>query len=101
MTRNKARVTREPYRGPAERNRRGRPRAAVETPLSRWLDDARKTRAWAASRLHVTRQYIDRLARGSSRPSLDLAVKIEELTGGRIAVSTWMRPKARTRRTRE
>lgn len=59
--------------------KRGRPRKR-ETALSRWLDRVEMTRDEFAERLGVTRPYVDHLCRGSRRPSLELAFKIEKLT---------------------
>ncbi len=74
---------------PRLRRPRGRPRSEVITLFSRWLDANERDRAWAADQLGVSRSYVDRLARGSSMPSLDLALKIERLTGGAITPAMW------------
>lgn len=68
----------------------GRPRKR-ETPLSRWIDQAGKTREEIAERLVITRTYLDRLCRAERRPSLPLAVEIEKLTDGAVPVEVWTR----------
>ncbi len=74
---------------PRLRRPRGRPRSEVITLFSRWLDANGRDRAWAADQLAVSRSYVDRLARGSSMPSLDLALKIERLTRGAVTPAMW------------
>lgn len=52
-----------------------------------WLDEHEISRAEFAEELGVSRTYLDRLCRRERRPSLELAVKIEEHTD--IPVSYW------------
>jgi transcriptional regulator with XRE-family HTH domain len=69
---------------------RGRPRKR-ETVLSRWIDEAGKTREEVAQRLFIARTYLDRICRGERRPGLELAIEIEQLTGGAVPVEVWKR----------
>lgn len=66
----------------------GRPRKS-ETPLAAWLDREGMTRDHLADKLEVTRQYVDKLCRGASKPSLQVALAIEKLSGGTIKPSDW------------
>src|SRR4051812_26759875 len=76
--------------GGMEKSMRGRGRPRVrETVLSRWLDRTRADRDQIAGNLEISRSYLDRLANGSRRPSLALALRIEKLTVGEVAVGSW------------
>jgi hypothetical protein len=75
---------------------RGRPRKR-ETPLSRWIDEAGKSRDEVAARLVIGRTYLDSLCRAERRPSLELAVEIEKLTNGAVPVEVWTRVPAHSR----
>ncbi len=70
--------------------RRGRPRSPTTSKFSAWLDAAGITRDMAADKLGVSRAYIDRLARGESRPSLPLAAKIDAFSKGAVALAAWV-----------
>lgn len=69
---------------------RGRPRA-TETKLSRWIDAEKLTRDDVADRLGIGRTYLDKLCRAKSRPSLELALDIEKLTGGAVPATDWLK----------
>jgi len=69
---------------------RGRPRK-TETKLSRWIDAQGLLRDKVAVQLGIGRTYLDKLCRGKSRPSLELAVEIEKLTRGAIPASDWLK----------
>jgi transcriptional regulator with XRE-family HTH domain len=58
--------------------------------LSRWMDAQSLTRDEVAARLDVRRTYLDKLCRGESRPSLELAFEIEKLTRGSVPASDWL-----------
>jgi transcriptional regulator with XRE-family HTH domain len=75
--------------GRAQKNIRGRPRSS-ETKLSKWIDAQDLTRDQVATKLSVGRTYLDKLCRGASRPSLELAIEIEKLTRGAIPASEWL-----------
>ena len=66
----------------------GRPRKR-QTPLSRWLDKSRFSRDEFAAKLGITRTSLDRLCRADRRPSLALALRIEEETSGAVTVRDW------------
>lgn len=66
----------------------GRPRKC-DSPLSRWLDNSGLSRDEAATELEISRPHLDRLCRQERRPSLDLAVRIETLTGGAVTTASW------------
>lgn len=68
----------------------GRPRAAPATPLAEWIDADGRPIAEIADLLGVAVSYVNRLRRGESRPSLELAIRIEELTGGDITARSWV-----------
>jgi DNA-binding XRE family transcriptional regulator len=56
-----------------------------------WLDEHRIDRKRLADALGVNRRHIDHIAREDRRPSLDLALKLERLTGGRVGVAYFAR----------
>jgi transcriptional regulator with XRE-family HTH domain len=68
---------------------RGRPRKR-ETKLSRWIDASGMSRDDVAHELGVGRTYLDKLCRGQHLPGLEVAFRIEQLTGGAIAASDWI-----------
>jgi transcriptional regulator with XRE-family HTH domain len=68
----------------------GRPRSG-NNALGRWIDRHGWTRDRVAARLGVSRRYLDRLCNGDRRPNLELAVRIEDLTGGEVSVRYWLR----------
>jgi transcriptional regulator with XRE-family HTH domain len=74
--------------GKTKKRGRGRPRKR-ETPLSRWIDAATRTREDVAEELGVTRVHLDRLCRNERRPSLELALAIEKLTAGAVPATFW------------
>jgi len=45
--------------------------------------------AWA-KRLCVSRSYLSGLVNGNKSPSLDLAVRIERLSGGEVPATSWV-----------
>lgn len=68
---------------------RGRPRAATLSPLGEWLDASGKDRDWLAGKLVLSRSFIDKLCRGHSLPGVEIAYKVETLTGGKIDLAMW------------
>ncbi len=58
--------------------------------LADYVKDNRMSQRELARRLNVDPSIVSRLLNGQMRPSLDLAVRIERLTGGRIVASSWM-----------
>lgn len=75
-------MAREPKQGV------GRPRK-TETKLSGWLDAAGMTRYQLADRLNVARGHVDKICNGERRPSLELALEIEQLTDGAVPAAYW------------
>jgi DNA-binding XRE family transcriptional regulator len=72
--------------------KRGRPRKlSAQTPLSCWLEEHRIERSAFASKLGITTEYLYRLCRNSRRPSLELALKIESVTNGKISSTYWVK----------
>ena len=52
--------------------------------LKRYLDEKRLTYREFAEKLGIRTQYVQSIAYGKQKPSLDLAVKIEEITNGEL-----------------
>ncbi len=77
-----------PQTSPKPRQKRGRPRKQ-ETALSVWLDREGLTRDDLAAKLDISRPHVDRLCRGSGRPGLELAIRIEKLSNGAVQAAGW------------
>ena len=60
-----------------------------------WLDANEIDREQLAGALGINRRHIDHIAREDRRPSLGLALKLEELTGGRVGVDYFAQIPAR------
>ncbi len=52
--------------------------------VKKYLDEKRLTYREFAEKLGVSAQYLQNIAYGKRKPSLDLAVKIEELSNGKL-----------------
>lgn len=59
------------------------------TDLAKYLDRAKIRQADFAAEIGVTQATVSRLAKGVSIPSLELAVRIERLTGGAVTAVSW------------
>jgi hypothetical protein len=68
------------------KKRAGRP-TVRQGLFGQWLLTHEQNRAQVARDLGIDRRYLDHLARDDRRPSLELAVKIEQLTNGLVPVS--------------
>ncbi|MDP3766688.1 MAG: helix-turn-helix transcriptional regulator, partial [Dehalococcoidia bacterium] len=67
--------------------RPGRRSPRPDHPLAAWLDGRRQVAV--AKDLGISKDHLSRLSSGRSRPSLALAQKITDYTGGRVPVSAW------------
>ncbi len=70
------------------KRRMGRP-VTRRSKLGEWVDAQGWTRQQLADELGLVVGSAARLCRGERRPSLELAIKIEALTGGAIPVAYW------------
>lgn len=59
------------------------------TPLAAYMDEANLTDAALARAVGRERSTITKLRHGTALPSLDLALKIAALTGGRVPVTAY------------
>ena len=57
--------------------------------LVRWLADSGKMRIEVAAELAISGPFLTQLAGGHRRPGLDVAVRIERLTGGAVRATDW------------
>ena len=64
----------------------GRP-PAHEGKLALWIKKSGKSRLEVAGALGISRKYLDNICREIRRPSLEIALKIEKLTGREIPMS--------------
>jgi transcriptional regulator with XRE-family HTH domain len=74
----------------------GRP-VTRRSKLGEWVDAQGWTRQQLADELGITVGSAVRLCNGVRRPSLELAIKIERLTGGAIPVTCWIEVPAHTK----
>lgn len=58
--------------------------------FSEFIRSSGQNRATWADRLGVSRSYLSDILNGNKTPSLDLAVRIERLTGGAVPASSWI-----------
>jgi transcriptional regulator with XRE-family HTH domain len=52
-----------------------------------------------AQKLGVSQAYLSQLLSGQRRPSLELAVHIEQMTGGAVPTTSWIDDRAKTEDT--
>ncbi|MFN6976790.1 MAG: helix-turn-helix domain-containing protein [Gemmobacter sp.] len=62
--------------------------------LAAYIKATGTTQGALAARLGVSDGYLSDLKSGKKRPSLDLAFRIEALTGGAVPASAWRQPPA-------
>ena len=80
---------------PVARNKRGRGRPVEKRgKLGTWVDEHGWTRQQLADELGIKLASAARLCSGGGRPSLEMAVKIEDLTEGTVPVRYWLRIRA-------
>lgn len=68
-----------------KRKRNGKRRG----PLAAWMAANKKKLKDASAQLGVSVQHLSNLIHGHSKPSLEIAVKIEAATGGAVTVGSW------------
>jgi DNA-binding XRE family transcriptional regulator len=70
---------------------RGRPMNEEKiSTLGLWVKSSGLSRKEVAEKLGISLSYVHLLCRGERRPDIDLAFKIEELTG--IDAKSWVKP---------
>lgn len=60
--------------------------------LKEWLQKKGRKQTWMAEQIGVTETYVSLIANGR-RPSLSLALKIREVTGGAVDPGSWEKTK--------
>lgn len=68
----------------------GRPRSTDQNALSVWLDEQSLSREHFAALVGTTVAHLNRMCRGARRPSLDLAMKVEQATQGAVPATIWL-----------
>ena len=53
-------------------------------PVADWLKREGRKANWLAARLGITPQYLCALTSGTRQPSIELAARVEEATGGAV-----------------
>lgn len=83
---NKAKL---PDKKPSTEEGPGRPRRDPGSDMAQFLDKSPAGMEMLARDLDVTRQYLDKLARGDATPSLELAGEIEDKSSGEVDTDSW------------
>ena len=78
------------------KRRVGRP-IQQRSKLGVWVDANGWSREELATRLGIVRSSANRLCSGVRRPSLELALKIEKLTGGAVPAGYWRKVAAHSK----
>ncbi len=58
--------------------------------LKKYLEAIRRSQAWFADQIETTPTHLGRLMKGDSIPSLLMAWRIEQQTGGKVKVYDWI-----------
>ena len=58
--------------------------------LGKYLKDQRLTQAEFALRIGVRQSSVSKMVSGDASPSLEVAIKIEDETGGEVGVREWV-----------
>ena len=80
---------------PADKPRMGRP-VEKRSRLGEWVDAHGWTRQQLADALGIALGSATRLCSGARRPSLEMAIQIEDLTDGAVSVRSWLEVPAHT-----
>jgi ribosome-binding protein aMBF1 (putative translation factor) len=67
---------------------------ATMKTLSDYLKDTGMTQSEFAAKIGADVSVVSRFSRAHARPGLDLAVKIEQVTGGAVPVEAWLKEQA-------
>ena len=59
------------------------------TPFQTYVRDCGRTQRALADTLEISRPHLSLLISGKKRPSLDLAIRIEQLTEGAVPATSW------------
>jgi DNA-binding XRE family transcriptional regulator len=81
---------------PVEKPRIGRP-VERRNKLGEWVDAHGWTRHQLAEALGIAFGTATRLCSGARRPSLEMAIQIEDLTDGAVSVRSWLAVPAHTK----
>ena len=60
--------------------------------LSEYIASKGMTRSEFAKTVGISAPYLSEILSGAKRPSLNLAFRIEEITGGEVPASGWVEP---------
>ena len=60
------------------------------TTLAQHISEAGKTQREFAADAGISPSYLCEILAGAKKPGLDLAVKIERITGGRVTAVSWV-----------
>ncbi len=66
-----------------------RKRSKPTNAFARWLDATGERVAEVAAKLEISTQHAYNLRGGHNRPSIDLAARIEKMSGGAVSAVSW------------
>ena len=65
----------------------------AQAALLAWIEETEQTRVGLARRLGVHHQLVRQWLKGTRRPSIDMAVALEDISEGSVEASAWADPK--------
>ena len=60
------------------------------TTLAEFVEASKETQAALAAKLRISRAYMSDLVNENRRPGLELAVRIERITEGKVPAGSWV-----------
>ena len=63
--------------------------ARINEKFTKWMDSYGITDLELATLIHVDRSHIYRMRKGTKRPSLPVAVKLEKVSFGKVPTASW------------
>jgi DNA-binding XRE family transcriptional regulator len=79
-----------PEQDQQHRRPRGRPIKNNPSPFADWITRSGMTRAEVATKLGISPGHLSDILNGRSKPGLETAFDIKDLTGGEIYPESWL-----------
>lgn len=78
------------YHGNVSKNFKSKPRRAARLQLADMMQDLEMNQQQLAKALKCSRSFVTHVLLGTKMPGLQLAVSIEEFSGGKIRCKDWL-----------